>query len=186
MPRYNVDADQGLELSSYCISLYLLTNILDVICVDNLTVAKTPRGEFKMMKQLFFKTLFFCGLVLTHQTAFAQAENLPLLDDNDTILLTVFLKHDQSMNNVQRRDVLEESGFRDMFPPEGVEIVDHYVMMGIGQVIVMRLPPDHLRIVNRAIEHSAWGAYQTEFYITYDLAEARKTQAAAEQSATAQ
>ncbi|MDB4512331.1 hypothetical protein N9060_02595 [Arenicella sp.] len=130
-----------------------------------------------MIKHFLLKSLLFCGLLVTNQVAYSQAENLPLLADNDSILLTVFLKHDQSMNNVQRRELLEESGFRDMFPPDGVEIVDHYVMMGIGQVIVMRLPPDHLRVVNRAIEHSAWGAYQTEFYITYDLAEARRTQA---------
>jgi len=122
------------------------------------------------------KLLFVCLVVLA-QCLTAQAQDAALLPDNDSILVTVFLKHDQSMNNVQRRDVLEESGFRDMFPPEGVEIVDHYVMMGIGQVIVMRLPPDHLRILNRSIEHSAWGAYQTEFYITYDLAEARRFQA---------
>ena len=98
----------------------------------------------------------------------------PLLPDKDTMLLTVFLKHDQSMNNIERRALLDESGFNDMFPPEGVEIVDHYVMMGIGQVIVMRFPPDHLRRVNLAIENGAWGAYQTEFYVTYDLAAARK------------
>ena len=122
------------------------------------------------------KLLFVC-LVALAQCLTAQAQDAALLPDNDSILVTVFLKHDQSMNNVQRRDVLEESGFRDLFPPEGVEIVDHYVMMGIGQVIVMRLPPDHLRVLNRSIEHSAWGAYQTEFYITYDLAEARRFQA---------
>ena len=98
----------------------------------------------------------------------------PLLPDKDTMLLTVFLKHDQSMNNIERRALLDESGFDDMFPPEGVEIVDHYVMMGIGQVLVMRFPPDHLRRVNLAIENGAWGAYQTEFYVTYDLAAARK------------
>ncbi len=98
----------------------------------------------------------------------------PLLADKDTMLLTVFLKHDQSMNNIERRALIQESGFNDMFPPEGVEIVDHYVMMGIGQVIVMRFPPDHLRRVNLAIENGAWGAYQTEFYVTYDLAAARK------------
>ena len=101
----------------------------------------------------------------------------PLLEDKDTMLLTVFLKHDQSMNNVQRRALINESGFNDMFPPEGVEVVDHYVMMGIGQVIVMRFPPDHLRRVNLAIENGAWGAYQTEFYVTYDLAAARKAAA---------
>lgn len=97
-----------------------------------------------------------------------------LLPDKDTMLLTVFLKHDQSMNNVKRRELLNKSGFNDTFPPEGVEIVDHYVMMGIGQVIVLRLPPDHLRALNVAIERGAWGAYQTEFYVTYDLAEARE------------
>ena len=96
------------------------------------------------------------------------------LPQNDTILLTVFLKHDQSMNNVERDKILEASGFKKKFPPDDVEIVNHYVMMGLGQVIVVRLPPDMLRVVNRTIEHTAWGAYNTEFYITYDLREAKE------------
>ena len=81
------------------------------------------------------------------------------------------------MNNDQRAELLDTTGFSDMFPPEGVEIVDHYVMMGIGQVIVLRMPPELLRRTNVAIERGAWGAYQTEFYITYDLAQARAAQA---------
>jgi hypothetical protein len=99
----------------------------------------------------------------------ATQEQGPLLADKDTMLLTVFLKHDQSMNNIERRALLDVSGFDDLFPPEGVEIVDLYVMMGIGLVVVLRFPPDHLRRVNLAIENSVWGAYQTEFYVTYDL-----------------
>lgn len=106
----------------------------------------------------------------------AQDRTLPILPDNDTILLTVFLKHDQTMNNDQRRELVNATGFNDMFPPDNVEIVDHYVMMGIGQVLVLRLPPNHLRAVNVAIERGAWGAYQTEFYITYDLRAAREAQ----------
>ena len=106
--------------------------------------------------------------------ASAQPAQGPLLPDSDTMMLTVFLKHDQSMNNVQRAELLSAAGFDEMFPPEGVEIVDHYVMMGIGQVIVMRFPPNLLRIVNLAIERGAWGAYQTEFYVTYDLRAARE------------
>ena len=102
----------------------------------------------------------------------------PKLPQNDTILLTVFLKHDQSMNNVERAEKLDAAGFKEAFPPDGVEIVNHYVMMGIGQVIVLRLPPDMLRAVNRAVEHTAWGAYKTEFYITYDLAEAKDAEKA--------
>ena len=106
--------------------------------------------------------------------ASAQSTRGPLLPDGDTMMLTVFLKHDQTMNNVQRAELLRDAGFDEMFPPEGVEIVDHYVLMGIGQVIVMRFPPNLLRILNLAIERGAWGAYQTEFYVTYDLRAARE------------
>ena len=124
------------------------------------------------------KTLFalisLCACALTSAQGF-DADRL-LLPDADSILLTVFLKHDQSMNNVERAELLRNTGFNDSFPPDGVEIVDHYVMMGIGQVIVLRLPPDRLRALNVAIERGAWGAYQTEFYITYDLAAAREYQ----------
>lgn len=112
-----------------------------------------------------------------------SASDHALLPNKDTMLLTVFLKHDQSMNNIQRRKLLDDTGFADKFPPEGVEIVDRYVMMGIGQVIVLRFPPDRLRLVNLAIEQSAWGAYQTEFYVTYDLREARTAEAKSKQEA---
>jgi len=40
--------------------------------------------------------------------------------------------------------------------------------MGIGQVITLRLPASRLREVNRVLEDTAWGAYRTEFYPTYD------------------
>jgi len=122
-----------------------------------------------MKRAVFAATLL---IVLISSMGNAQEQG-PLLADKDTMLLTVFLKHDQSMNNVERGVLLDQSGFRDMFPPDGVEIVDHYVMMGIGQVIVLQFPPDHLRRVNLAIEKGAWGAYQTEFYVTYDLRAAR-------------
>ena len=119
----------------------------------------------------------FCallGLAFSAGVTFAQSAQGPLLEDNDTMMVTVFLKHDQSMNNVQRGELLRDTGFNETFPPEGVEIVDHYVMMGIGQVIVMRFAPNLLRLLNVAIERGAWGAYQTEFYVTYDLRAARE------------
>lgn len=121
----------------------------------------------------FFVLLIAASLSISLPSFAQNSNNTRLLASNDTILVSIFLKHDQTMNNAQRRDILADAGFNEMFPPEGAEIVDHYVMMGIGQVIVVRIPPNHLRILNRAIELSAWGAYSTEFYITYDLAEAR-------------
>ena len=130
-------------------------------------------------KSIFSGLLVALSMLVSGSVSIAQEAPTqgPLLADNDTILLTVFLKHDQSMNNDQRRELLDNTRFNEMFPPDGVEIVDHYVMMGIGQVIVVRMPPDHLRRFNIAIERGALGAYQTEFYITYDLAAARKAAA---------
>ena len=49
-------------------------------------------------------------------------------------------------------------------------------MMGIGQVLVLKMPPEKLRADNVAIERGAWDAYETEFYINYDLAKARAAQ----------
>ena len=97
----------------------------------------------------------------------------PLLEDEEAFLLTVYLKHDQTMNISEINELAARNRLNEIFPPEGVEIVDHYVFMGIGQVIVLRVPPNRLRMVNIALEQGAWGAYQTEFYVTYDLAAAR-------------
>jgi hypothetical protein len=97
----------------------------------------------------------------------------PLLENEEAFLLTVYLKHDQTMNISEINELAAQNRLNEIFPPEGVEIVDHYVFMGIGQVIVLRVPPNRLRMLNIALERGAWGAYQTEFYVTYDLAAAR-------------
>jgi hypothetical protein len=41
-------------------------------------------------------------------------------------------------------------------------------MMGVGQVVTLRLPASRLREVNRILENTAWGSYRTEFYPTCD------------------
>jgi hypothetical protein len=95
------------------------------------------------------------------------------------ILLTVFLKHDQAMNLEEINDKLLKQGYYEKFPPAGVEIDSWYVVMGIGQVVTLRLPPEKLREVNRILEETAWGAYRTEFFPAYDykkIAEQQKTQ----------
>jgi hypothetical protein len=88
--------------------------------------------------------------------------------DQGAILLTIFLRHDQSKTLPQIQQHLKETGFDSSFPPAGIEIVSWYVMMGIGQVVTLRVPPARLREVNRVIEEKGWGAYRTEFYATYD------------------
>jgi hypothetical protein len=94
---------------------------------------------------------------------------IPAIDDGVTaILLTIFLRHDQTKTLDEINDHLKKTGWYDEFPPQGVEIVSWYVMMGVGQVVTLRVPADKLREVNRVIEQSAWGGYRTEFYPTYD------------------
>ena len=106
------------------------------------------------------------GTGASAQTA-APAENAAPTADN-AILLTIFLKHDQSRPLSELNAQLDRQGYYKAFPPPGTEVVSWYVMMGIGQVVTLRLPASRLREVNRILENTAWGSYRTEFYPTYD------------------
>jgi hypothetical protein len=88
---------------------------------------------------------------------------------DNAVMITVFLKHDQSRPLPELNAQLEKQGYYKAFPPAGVEVVSWYVVMGIGQVVTLRLPASRLREVNRIFETMAWGAYRTEFYPTYDF-----------------
>jgi hypothetical protein len=104
--------------------------------------------------------------------ALAQAASIP--SDNATptpdnaVMLTIFLKHDETRPLAELNAQLEKQGFYKAFPPPGVEVVSWNIVMGIGQVVTLRLPASRLREVNRIFETTAWGAYHTEYYATYD------------------
>jgi hypothetical protein len=100
--------------------------------------------------------------------ACAIAFALPAFGQSPTMLLTVFLRHDQTKTVDEINAHLDKTGFRKNFPPEGVEIVSYNIVMGIGHVITLRLPADKLRAVNLAVERGAWGGFRSEFYPTYD------------------
>ncbi len=91
------------------------------------------------------------------------------MTDEGTMMVTIMLKHDQSKPLAKINAELDETGFWKKFPPEGVEVVSWYVMMGIGQVVTLKGPGHRLRDINLVIEQSAWGAFATEFYPTYDF-----------------
>jgi hypothetical protein len=106
--------------------------------------------------------------VLVSTSLLGQGPGPASAPDRSGILLTIFLRHDQSKTLDEIQAHLKRTGFSEKFPPPGVEVVSWYVMMGIGQVVTVRVQPEKLREVNLAIEHGAWGAYRTEFYPTYD------------------
>ncbi|MBN3825175.1 hypothetical protein G3O00_16335 [Burkholderia sp. Ac-20384] len=108
-----------------------------------------------------------CSAPAIGQTSTVPAGSAAATLDN-AVLLTVFLKHDQSRPLAELNAQLAKQGFYKAFPPPGVEVVSWTVTMGIGQIVVLRLPASRLREVNRVLEDTAWGAYRTEFYPTYD------------------
>jgi hypothetical protein len=118
------------------------------------------------MLKLLAALLASLSLITPAQAQQTAAPAAPVGDG--TFLLTIFLKHDESKTLPQINQQLKEQGYFKQFPPPGVEVVSWYVMMGIGQVVTLRVPADKLREVNRAIESTAWGGYRTEFYPTYD------------------
>jgi len=103
------------------------------------------------------------------QTKTNPTEKNAVATPDNAVMLTVFLKHDQSRPLGELKAQLARQGFHKAFPPAGVEVVSWNIMMGIGQVVTLRLPASRLAEVNLALENTAWGTYRTEFYPTYDV-----------------
>lgn len=93
---------------------------------------------------------------------------------SETLLLTVFLRHDQSNNLDAVQTKLKDAEWWDRFPPAGVEIVSWTVAMGFGQIVTLRLPASKLAEVNVELERSAWGVFRTECYPAYDFIPVRE------------
>lgn len=111
-------------------------------------------------------SIFNSGLQAQTPSPAPTAAATPTPDN--AVMLTIFLKHDQSRPLGELNAQLEKQGFYKAFPPDGVEVVSWHIVMGVGQVVTLRLPASRLREVNRVFETTAWGAYRTEFYPTYD------------------
>jgi hypothetical protein len=110
------------------------------------------------MKWILLCWLLFVPFVLKAQEA----------TDDGKIMLTVILRYNENKTIEDIDNHLAQTGFYKNFPPEGVEIVSYNIVMGIGHIITLRLPPDKLREVNVAFEKGVWSAFRTEFYPTYD------------------
>jgi len=112
--------------------------------------------------------LCICCCALLSSSLGAQDSPVPT-KAADSVMITVFLKHQQDKNLSEIGEVLEKNKFWEQFPPKSAAVVSWYVMMGIGQVVTLKIPGGELRNLNLSIEKGAWGAYDTEFYPTYDL-----------------
>ena len=120
--------------------------------------------------------LALVALAMTATASLAQPAPPAAPAGAGTVLMTVFLKHDQSKTLDEINEQLRRNGYYDKFPPDGVEVDSWYVVMGIGQVVTLRFAPERLREINRVLEQTAWGPYRTEFFPTYDYRAAAEQQ----------
>jgi hypothetical protein len=86
----------------------------------------------------------------------------------DSVMVTIVLKHQQDKNLPEIRRVLEAQGFWDIFPPQDARVVSWTLAMGLGHIITLQVPAGAVRRINLALENGAWGAFDTEVYLTYD------------------
>lgn len=132
-----------------------------------------------MLKKILFACLVFL-LAALHSHAQQPVETkdstavegpatvAPVQPIADSILVTVVLKHQQDKNLPEIRRILEAQGFWDIFPPQDVRVISWTIAMGLGHVILMQMPAGAERRLNLALENGAWGAFDTEIYLTYD------------------
>jgi hypothetical protein len=120
----------------------------------------------------FVLAALLCAAV-TPAIALAQA---PPEIPSDYVLVSVILKHDQSRTRDEIVKVLEEQGFLAKFPPDGMVVESWYVLMGLGHLVTVRVPPARLRDFNVALESTAWKAFRSEIYVTYDFKEVARIQ----------
>lgn len=90
------------------------------------------------------------------------------IKDNDSIIVTVILKHQQDKNLPEIRRILEAQGFWDLFPPAEARVISWTMAVGLGHVIIMKLPAHAIRKLHLAVGNGAFGAYTCEILLSYD------------------
>jgi len=116
----------------------------------------------------YFFLFLLSGLILASTSGYSQTSATAKAAPADSVMITIFLKHqqDKSLKEIQKKQ--EENKLWEQFPPKEARVISWYVMMGIGQVVTVKIPAHALRTLNLSIENGAWGAFNTEFYPTYD------------------
>ncbi|MCA6067952.1 hypothetical protein JI747_012225 [Chryseobacterium sp. RG1] len=118
-----------------------------------------------MKKLSTFLLICFGFLIISAQ----EKEKSPYYIDNDSITMTVIMKHQQTnpVDSIQGK--VMKQGFYKKLKSSHSKIVSWNVVMGIGQIITLKFKPQYLREINQVFESGAWGGFNTEFYPTYDF-----------------
>jgi hypothetical protein len=97
------------------------------------------------------------------------APQAPVVDTlTDSVLVTVVLKYQQDKNFAELRRLLEAQGFWDMFPISEARVVSWNIAIGLGHIITLKMPAGSVRRLNLAIQNGAWGAFNSDIYLSYE------------------
>jgi hypothetical protein len=111
-------------------------------------------------------------LALTAIFLFVQASYSFMPEDStkntDSVTITVILRANQDMSTQDIQQQMLDNGFWKIFPPDYAEVESWTYAMGMGEIITLKVPLSNISEFNETVQTAAWGAYSTEFYITYD------------------
>jgi hypothetical protein len=132
-----------------------------------------------MLKKSFF--IFFYGCMLSGHLSAQTTKppvptspppgpsmDVPKQGTTDSIMVTVIFKHKSDKNLAEVRRILESQGFWDVFPPKDARVLSWTIAVGMGHIIIMKLPAEATRRLHVAVANGAWGAYNTEIFLSYD------------------
>jgi hypothetical protein len=127
------------------------------------------------MKHYISLVALLCILSIHTLSAQTQRDTMPkgpsmqtTLAADDSLIVTVILKHQQDKNLLEIRRKLEANGFWDVFPPREARVLSWQLAINMGHVIVLKIPANAVRTLNLALENGAWGAFDTEVHLSYD------------------
>jgi|GEM_PF-533436 len=114
------------------------------------------------------KVLLFLIYITCNQLASAQdKEDFYIV--NDSMMMTIILRHQQQNPVDSIQNHVMKQHFYEKLNQSHARILSWNVVMGIGQIITLRLTANYIREVNQVFESGAWGGFTTEFYPTYDF-----------------
>ncbi len=86
----------------------------------------------------------------------------------DSLLVTVILKYQQDHTFAELRRQLEANGFWEVFPPVDSRVVSWNVALGFGHIVTLKMPADGVRRLYLSITNGAWGAFNSEVFMSYE------------------
>lgn len=92
----------------------------------------------------------------------------PVDSTSDSVLVTIILKYQQDKSFAELRRRLEAQGFWELFPPAEARVVSWNVAVGFGHIVTLKMRSSAVRQLYLAISNGAWGAFNSEVYMSYE------------------